>query len=114
MNLLLWILQALLAFYNLMGAGYMMTHYQALAKPWVLSALPKPVWIAYGVLEILFALGLFLPKLVPGAAIGMAVLILLGIALFAQYTGFPGLFWALIPAILLAFVAYGRIALKPF
>jgi hypothetical protein len=113
MNILLWILQILLALWNLVGAGYMMTHYSILAKPWALGALPGLVWIVYGVLEILFALGLFLPKLVPGAAIGLAVLVLLGIALFAQYTGM-GLLWAFIPALLLAFAAYGRIVLKPF
>ncbi len=103
----------MLALWNLMGAFYMIGHYPNLAKPWALGALPKPVWIAYGVLEILFALGLFLPKLVSGAAIGLAGLVLLGIALFAQYTG-AGLLWAFVPALLLAFVVYGRIVLKPF
>jgi uncharacterized membrane protein len=112
MNILLWILQILLALWNFTGAGYMVFHYQNLANAWALNALPKPVWVVYGVLEALFALGLFLPKLVPGAAIGLAVLVLLGIALFTQYTGL-GLFWAFVPALLLAFVAYGRIALKP-
>lgn len=113
MNALLWVLQVLLALWNLMGAGYMVPHYEKLANGWALGALPKPIWIVYGLLEVLFALGLFLPKLVPGSAIGLAVLALLGITLFAQYTGW-GLLWAFVPAFLLAFVAYGRLVLKPF
>ena len=107
MNILLWILQVLLALWNLMGAGYMVVHYQNLANAWALSVLPRPVWIAYGVLEALFAIGLLLPKLVSRAAIGLAVLVLLGIGLFAQYTGW-GLLWAFVPALLLGIVAYKR------
>ncbi len=113
MNILLWILQILLALWNLVGAGYMVVHYQNLAKAWALNSLPQPAWVAYGALEALFALGLFLPKFVPFAAIGLAVLVLLGIALFTQYTGL-GLLWAFVPGLLLVFVAYGRTALKPF
>ena len=107
MNFLLWILQILLAFWNLTGAGYMVFHYQTLANAWALSALPKPVWVVYGLLEALFALGLLMPKLASCSAVGLAVLVLLGCALFTQYTGL-GLLWAFVPAILLAFVAYKR------
>jgi hypothetical protein len=107
MNVLLWILQILLAFWNLTGAVYMVFHYQNLANAWALSALPRPVWVAYGVLEAVFAIGLLLPKLVSGAAVALAVLVLLGIGLFTQYTGL-GLLWAFVPALLLAFVAYKR------
>ncbi|HVM32614.1 MAG TPA: hypothetical protein VMU88_05725 [bacterium] len=113
MNILLWILQVLLALWNLTGAFYMMGHYEVLAKAWALADLPKPFWILYGILQILFALGLLLPKLAARSAIGLALLVLLGIALFAQYSG-AGLLWAFIPAALLAFVAYGRGSLKPF
>jgi hypothetical protein len=107
MNLLLWILQILLALWNLMGAGYMISHYQNLANAWALSALPKPIWVAYGVLEALFALGLLMPKFISRAAVGLAVLVLLGCGLFTQYTG-VGLLWAFVPALLLVFVAYKR------
>jgi hypothetical protein len=107
MNILLWVLQIGLALWNLTGAGYMISHYQNLANAWALGALPGPVWVVYGVLEIVFALGLLMPKLVSGAAIGLAVLVLLGCALFTQYTG-AGLLWAFVPAILLGFVAYKR------
>jgi hypothetical protein len=32
----------------------------------------------------------------------------LGIALYNAYSGFPGILWAAAPAILAAFVAFGR------
>ena len=88
---------------------------RTLANAWALNALPKPAWMALGVLQALFALGLVLPgvvralsKLIPISAAGLAVISLLGIALYVAYTGFPGILWAVVPAILAAFVAYGR------
>ena len=73
-----------------------------------------------GILQVIFALGLVLPgmvgmfpKLIPISAIYLSVNALLGCALFAKYAGFPGMLWGVVPAILLAFVAYGRIALNP-
>jgi hypothetical protein len=54
------------------------------------------------------------PKLTPIAAAYLALNALLGCALFAKYAGFPGILWAVVPAILATFVAYGRTALEPF
>jgi len=112
MNSLLWALQVLLALWNLVGGGYEAMNYETLKGSWV-SGLPNPVWVGYGVLQVLFALGLVLPKFVPIAAFGLAVLSLLGCALFAKYAGFPGVLWGLVPALLAAFVAYGRSVPKP-
>jgi hypothetical protein len=121
MNILLWVLQILLALYNMIGGIYMVNNYEKLASVWALNALPKPAWLALGLLQVLFALGLVLPgadrvlpKLTPISAACLAVISLLGIALYVAYEGFPGILWAVVPAILAAFVAYGRIALKPF
>ena len=120
MNILLWLLQILLALWNTTGGVYMVNNYEKLAKVWALDALPKPVWIILGALEILFALGLVLPgaikvlpKLTPISAVCLAVISLLGIALYVAYAG-SGILWALVPAVLAAFVAYGRFVLKPF
>jgi peptidoglycan/LPS O-acetylase OafA/YrhL len=121
MNILLWTLQALLAFWNLTGGFYMAGHYEDLTKG-LASPLPKPLWIAHGVLQMLFALGLvlpaagkMLPKAVPAAAIGLAVLMVLDavLPLSAPYGGFPGMLWPLVPGALAAFVAYGRLKVKP-
>jgi hypothetical protein len=120
MNILLWALQILLAFWNLTGGVFTLLNYEKLKGGWG-TDLPKPVWVIICALQILFALGLvlpgaigMLPKLTPLAAIYLAANALLGCALFAKYAGFPGMLWGVVPAILAAFVAYGRTALKPF
>jgi uncharacterized membrane protein len=113
MNILLWVLQVLLGLWNLIGGIYTFTNYEQLKSPWV-NDLPKPVWMALAAGQVLFAIGLVVPKTTPVAAIFLAVNALLGLALFAKYAGFPGMLWGLLPAILLAFVAYGRFVLKPF
>jgi hypothetical protein len=116
MNILLWVLQIVLALYNVVGGIYTITSFESLKGAWA-NNLPKPAWVAIGVLQVLFALGLVLPgafgvlpKLTPIAAAYLAVNALSGCALFAKYAGFPGILWAVVPAILAAFVAYGRMA----
>ena len=112
MNILLWVFQVLLALWNLIGGVYTFSHYENLKGGWG-NSLPGSVWMAIAVLQVLFALGLVIPKLTPVAAVYLAINALLGCVLFAQYAGFPGMLWGVIPALLLAFVAYGRIVLKP-
>lgn len=114
MNVVLWVLQVLLALYTIPGAIYMIMNYQDLASTWAIDTLPQPIWMALGILQILFAIGLVLPsrkdapQLVSISAAVLAVLSLLGYVLYIAYAGFPGMLWALIPAVLFAFVAYGR------
>ncbi len=120
MSILLWVLQILLALWNIAGGIYIINNYEKLANAWALNALHRPAWMALGVLQALFALGLVLPgalrvlpKLTPISAACLAMISLLGIALYAKYAGFPGILWGVVPAVLATFVAYGRIALKP-
>lgn len=113
MNILLWILQILLAFWEIVGGLFLLRNYEKVATAHALAALPGPVWIALALLQILFALGLVIPgknlrKLNSAAATGLAALSLLGIALYTQYHGFPGMLWGLVPALLAAFVAFKR------
>ena len=113
MNILVWVLQILLALWNIIGGIFIVNNYEKVATESALNTLPKPVWIILGVLQILFALGLILPganlrKPNSIAAACLAILSLLGIALYSQYAGFPGMLWGVIPAILAAFVAYKR------
>lgn len=117
MNILLWVLQILLALYNVVGGIYLINNYGQVANAWALNAMPKPAWMVLAVLQILFALGLvvpgalrMLPKLTLISAAGLAAISLLGIALYDAYAGFPGILWGVVPAILAAFVAYGRSA----
>jgi len=115
MNILLWVLQVLLGLYYLMGGSWMVSKVPA---GW-LKIMPKPIWMALGLLQALFALGLVLPGLIgmsppitPIAAIGVVVETLLVAALTKPK--FQGFLWVLVPALLALFVAYGRFVLKPF
>lgn len=115
MNILVWVLQISLALWNIIGGFYMANNYRDLANVGVLNSMPGPAWIALGVVQILFALGLVLPavlkmspRLVPISAACLVVISLLGIVLFAAYAGFPGILWGVVPAILAGIVAYYR------
>ena len=107
MNILLWVLQVLLGLWNLTGGLYTFSNYDQLKSAWA-ADLPKPVWMAMAALQVLFAIGLVVPKITPVAAIYLAVNALLGLAMFSKYAGFPGMLWGVVPAIFLSFVAYGR------
>jgi uncharacterized membrane protein len=111
MNILLWVLQVSLGLWNLIGGVYTLSHYQQIASLWA-SNLPAAVWVAIAVLQILFSIALVLPKLTSIAAVYLAVNALLGCALFAQYAGFPGMLWGVVPAALCAFVVCGRMTQK--
>jgi len=103
----------MLGLWNLIGGLYTFAHYDQLKGGWG-TVLPASAWALISLLQILFALGLVLPKFTPVAAMYLAVNALFGCALFTQYAGFPGMLWGVVPALLAAFVAYGRIVLKRF
>ncbi len=113
MNVLLWFLQVLLALWNIIGGMYVVHDHDKIANEWAMHTLSGPWWIILGALQVMFAIGLLLPgeklrKPTSIAAACLAVLSLLGIALYTQYAGFPGSLWGLIPAVLSAFVSYKR------
>jgi hypothetical protein len=114
MNVPLWVLQILLAFWNITGGIFTIINYEQIKGAWA-NDLPKPAWVAIGLLQALFAVGLILPgaigvlpKLTSISAAYLAINALSGCLLFAQYSGFPGVLWGVVPALLAAFVAYGR------
>ncbi len=112
MNILLWILQVMLALWNLIGGVYTLSHHEEI-KSALVANLPAMVWVVIAVLQILFSVGLVMPKVSPVAAVYLAVNSLLGCVLCAQYAGFPGMLWGVIPALVALFIAYGRTKLKP-
>ena len=115
MNILLWVLQVLLGGYYLMGGSWMMSK----VPPAWTKIMPKPFWVACGLLQALFAIGLVLPavlgmpKLVSVSAVCVAVeTLLVGVI---NKTKPKGLLWILIPALLVLFVAYERSSMaSPF
>ncbi|MGB3610380.1 MAG: DoxX family protein [Cellvibrio sp.] len=122
MNILLWILQILLALHTLMGAIWKFSHSAEQTMP-SLKVLPSGLWLTLGGVEILLCLCLILPAfykplalLVPLAAIGIALEMLLfcGIHLSYSDNDFSSIIYWLVVAGVCAFIAYGRSALRPF
>jgi len=118
MNILLWILQILLALMFLFAGGtklvWSMEYMQSLSPP---NAIVWPEWFIrfIGVCEVLGALGLILPGLLRRqqhltvwAAIGLTI-IMIGAAVTTVISlGVAPAIFPLIIGLLCAFVAYGR------
>lgn len=122
MNILLWVLQSALALLFFAGGAYKVFSCDELAKQF--RSLSRGGWRALGVVEVLGAVLLIVPAammwkpfLTPLAA---AVLALESLALAGLYarqslklTAENPLIWAIVMALLSAFVAYGRHLLSP-
>jgi hypothetical protein len=121
MNILLWVLQVLLAVHTAIGAVWKFSN-PAQTVP-SLKAIPDGVWLGMSVLELLCALALILPAfskslgmLVPIAAafIAAEMLLFTGLHLYSGEAGYgPVIYWLVVAAVC-AFIAYGRLVLKPF
>jgi hypothetical protein len=122
MNVLLWILQIILAFLYLAGGGFKTFNPQDVAKQ--ITALPLGVWSAIGVFEVLGGILLivpaaakWMPSLTPLAAAMLALETLALATLYATYSlklaVTNPLVWAVPMSLMAAFVAYGRYSLSP-
>jgi len=120
MNILLWILQTLLALHTLTGAVWKFSNSEQSVP--TLAAIPHQAWTIIAVVEIFVALDLVLPffvkplgMLVPIAAglIALEMLAFSGIHLAsgAKEHG-PMIYW-LVVAGFAAFIVYGRLVLSP-
>jgi hypothetical protein len=121
MNILLWVLQILLALHTAIGAIWKFSNSEQTVPS--LSAIPHGLWLAISVFELACVVGLILPALykplailAPVAAIGIAA-IMLFYCVVHIYSGDanygPMIYWLVVAAIC-AFIAYGRFVLKPF
>lgn len=120
MNVVLWVLQILLALHTLMGAFWKLKNSEQSVPS--LRALPHAVWAALTPIEIALAAALVLPAAVPSLAVlapvGALALVaemLLFAALHARSgeTRHGELVYWLVVAALGAFVAVGRLTLSP-
>jgi hypothetical protein len=120
MNVVLWVLQGLLALHTVMGAFWKFA-YSELTVP-SLKAISHGAWLGLSVFELLCALGLIIPAfdkrlaiLAPTAALGIAAEMLLysGVHLASGAVDSGPLIYWLVVAIICAFIAYGRLVLKP-
>lgn len=113
MNVLLWVLQILLAVWNLIGGIFLIGNYHAVARDGLYIRCLPFLDSAGCTSAVLLAIGLVLPKmrklnLISAAC--LAAISLACVALYTSYAGFPGMLWGVIPAVLASFVAYKRMA----
>ena len=118
MNIVLWILQALLSLFFLFAGGLkLVMSAEAMAKmsPPNAIMLPGPFIKFIGVCEVLGALGLVLPGLTkirrgltPLAALGLVIIMIGAVVVTLMGLGVAAAMSPLITGILCAVVAYGR------
>jgi len=121
MNILLWVLQVLAAL--LYGAsGVMKVFLLDKVSEGVQSfgALPREAWMALGILELVCTVGLIVPAafrwkpaLTVVAATALALESLVFVGVHAQYREFTPIILSVVLGLLMAFIAYGRLVLKP-
>jgi hypothetical protein len=121
MNILLWVLQVLAAL--LYGAsGVMKVFMLDKVSEGVASfaALPRRAWMALGILELVCTVGLIFPAafhwqpaLTVAAATVLAIESVVFIAVHVKYREITPIIMSAVLGLLMAFIAYGRMVLKP-
>ncbi len=120
MNILLWVLQALLAVHTVMGAVWKFSNTQQAVPS--LSAIPHPLWLGLSGVELLCSVGLVLPAIyapsailapIAASVIAAEMLLYCGVHLASgEQNHSPIVYWLVVAAVC-AFVAYGRFVLRP-
>lgn len=120
MNILLWILQILLALHTGIGAVWKFSNSEQTMPS--LKTLPHGVWLGMSIFEILISLCLIIPAfknslgiLAPIAAVCVAAEMLLfsGLHLYSGDPNYgPMIYWLVVAAIC-AFIGYARFVLRP-
>jgi uncharacterized membrane protein YphA (DoxX/SURF4 family) len=121
MDILLWVLQVLAALlYTASGVMKVFLFDTISADVRSFGALPRNVWMALGILELVCVVGLIVPAafhwqptLTVAAATVLAVESLVFIWVHVQYREVPPIIMSAVLGLLMAFVAYGRLVLEP-
>lgn len=121
MNILLWILQALLAVHTAIGGVWKFMNSVEETMP-TLSAIPHGAWLAIGAFDLLLAVALIVPGLSSSLRILVPIAALLIVAEMLVFSGLhfasghpdhsPIVYWSVV-ALVAAFIAFGRLVLKP-
>ena len=120
MNILLWVLQVLLALHT--AAGAMWKFFNSEQTVASLKAIPHGVWLGMSVIELLCAVGLILPAFnkrlsilapIAAACIAAEMLVFSGLHVYSGDTDRGELIYWLVVAGICAFIAYGRVVAKP-
>src|SRR5688572_30277255 len=118
MNILLWIIQILLALLFLFAGGTkLVLSSETMASMASPNQVVLPMWFVrfIGVVEVLGALGLVLPGLLrrhqyltPLAALGLTIIMIGAVVVTTMGDGFAMAITPMVVGLLCAFVAYGR------
>ena len=121
MNILLWVLQVLATLvYVASGVMKVFMFDKISGEVPSFGALPREAWMALGVMELVCAVGLIIPSalhwhppLTVLAATVLAIESLVFIWVHARYGETPSIIVSCVLGLLMAFIAYGRMVLKP-
>lgn len=121
MNMVLWVLQVLAALlYASSGVMKVFMFEQISHDVPSFGALPRGAWLALGILELVCTVGLIVPaafrwrpQLTGWAAALLALESLVFIWVHLKYHEMPPLIMSGVLGLLMAFVAYGRLVLRP-
>lgn len=122
MNILLWVLQIALAWLCIAGGVFQIFKIDQLQTTVAsMRELPHGLWAFLGAFVCLAGVGLILPgainvfpRVTPFAAAAVAAESVLITAFYIYYGDFSPMYYSAAMAIMGAFIAYGRFALKPF
>jgi uncharacterized membrane protein YphA (DoxX/SURF4 family) len=121
MNILLWILQILAALlYGSSGVMKVFMFDKISGQVPSFGALPRKAWMALGILELVCTVGLIVPAalhwqpwLTVLAATLLAIESLVFIGVHVKYRETTSIIMSCVLGLLMAFIAYGRMVLKP-
>ncbi len=121
MNILLWVLQVLAALlYGASGVMKVFMFDKVSGDVPSFGALPREAWMALGILELVCVVGLIVPgalrwrpALTVAAATVLAIESLVFVWVHVQYREIPPIIMSGVLGLLMAFIAYGRMVLKP-
>src|SRR3954447_16505242 len=121
MNILLWVLQIVAALLYTASGVMKVFMFDKISKDVPsFGALPRNAWAALGILELLCALGLVVPSafrwhpmLTVLAAAVLAIESLVFIFVHVKYRETGTIIIVIVLGLLMAFIAYGRMFLKP-
>ena len=121
MNVLLWVLQILAALlYGASGVMKVFMFDQVSGDVESFGAMPREAWMALGILELVCVAGLIVPgalrwrpTLTVAAATVLAIESLVFIWVHVKYHETAPIIMSAVLGLLMAFIAYGRMVLKP-
>ena len=121
MNVVLWVLQVLAALlYGASGVMKVFMFDRISGEVPSFGALPRGAWMALGILELVCVVGLIVPavlhrwpRLPVLAAALLAIESLVFVGVHVRYDETTSIVMSAVLGILMAFLAYGRMVLKP-